>query len=166
VGCILLCYIITILIYVCNRNCDCRHLLKSVTANQTLHRDNKRFSWWKPSTEVQIGNDSRQKMNIHHHTPLFSLCEHKCTLTLISCRCQSLQYITNHGIWFYASADFNVCKYGNLVFKHGRRDPSCWPRDTLYRKKLALTSPTSGGRSVCVVRSQTQATRSLRFFLK
>jgi hypothetical protein len=27
-------------------------------------------------------------------------------------------------------------------------DPLRWPRDTLYPKKLALTSPTSGGRSV------------------
>jgi hypothetical protein len=32
------------------------------------------------------------------------------------------------------------------------------PRDTLYPKKLALTSPTSGGRSVCIVRLQAKAT--------
>jgi hypothetical protein len=41
---------------------------------------------------------------------------------------------------------------------YGRRDASRWPRDTLYLPKLALTSPTSGGRSVGIVRSQTQAT--------
>jgi hypothetical protein len=29
------------------------------------------------------------------------------------------------------------------------------PRDTLYPKKLALTSLTSGGRSVCIVRLRT-----------
>jgi hypothetical protein len=29
---------------------------------------------------------------------------------------------------------------------------------SLYPQKLALTSPTSGGRSVCIVRSRTQAT--------
>jgi hypothetical protein len=29
-----------------------------------------------------------------------------------------------------------------------RGDPLRWPRDTLYPQKLALTSPTSGGRSV------------------
>jgi hypothetical protein len=29
---------------------------------------------------------------------------------------------------------------------YGSRDPSCWPRDTLYPQKLALTSQTSGGR--------------------
>jgi hypothetical protein len=34
-----------------------------------------------------------------------------------------------------------------------------WPRNTLYsQKKLAQTSPTSGGRSVGIVRSRTKAT--------
>jgi hypothetical protein len=33
-----------------------------------------------------------------------------------------------------------------------------WPRDTLYPQKLALTSPTSDGRSVDIVRSWTQVT--------
>jgi hypothetical protein len=41
---------------------------------------------------------------------------------------------------------------------YGRRDPSRLPRDTLYLQKLALTSLTSGGRSVGVVRSRTEAT--------
>jgi hypothetical protein len=31
-----------------------------------------------------------------------------------------------------------------------------WPRDTLYLQKLALTSPTVGGRSVGVVRLRTK----------
>jgi hypothetical protein len=31
-------------------------------------------------------------------------------------------------------------------------DTLLWPRNTLYPQKLALTSPTSGGRSVCIVR--------------
>jgi hypothetical protein len=39
-----------------------------------------------------------------------------------------------------------------------RRDPSLWPRGTLYPHKLALTSPTSGGGSIAMVRSRTQAT--------
>jgi hypothetical protein len=42
--------------------------------------------------------------------------------------------------------------------EYGRRDPSRWPRGTLYPRKLALTSPRSGGRSVGIVRSRTQAT--------
>jgi hypothetical protein len=36
--------------------------------------------------------------------------------------------------------------------EYGRRDPSRWPRGNLYPQKMALTSPTSGRRSVGVVR--------------
>jgi hypothetical protein len=32
--------------------------------------------------------------------------------------------------------------------EYGRRDPSHWPRGTLYQQKFTLTSPTNGGRSV------------------
>jgi hypothetical protein len=48
----------------------------------------------------------------------------------------------------------------------GRGDPLRWPRDTFYQQKLALTSPTSGGRSVDI-RLRTKATElsvCLRFF--
>jgi hypothetical protein len=38
------------------------------------------------------------------------------------------------------------------------RDPLRWLRGTLYAQNLALTSPTSGIRSVGIVRSRTQAT--------
>jgi hypothetical protein len=38
---------------------------------------------------------------------------------------------------------------------NGRGDSLRWPRDTLYPLKLALTSPTSGGRSVGIVRRRT-----------
>jgi hypothetical protein len=30
--------------------------------------------------------------------------------------------------------------------EYGRRDPSRWPRGTLYPQKLSITSPTSGSR--------------------
>jgi hypothetical protein len=42
--------------------------------------------------------------------------------------------------------------------EYGQRDPTCWPRGMFCQRKLALTSLTSGGRSVCIVRSWTQAT--------
>jgi hypothetical protein len=42
--------------------------------------------------------------------------------------------------------------------EHGRRDPSRWPRVTLYPQKLVLTSPTSSGRSVVILRLRTKAT--------
>jgi hypothetical protein len=48
--------------------------------------------------------------------------------------------------------------------EHGRTDPLFWPRNTLYPQKLTLTSPTSGGRSVGVVRSRTIILWSLFFF--
>jgi hypothetical protein len=41
--------------------------------------------------------------------------------------------------------------------EYGCGDPLCWPRDTLYPQKLALTSP-SGGLLVGIFRSQTKAT--------
>jgi hypothetical protein len=41
---------------------------------------------------------------------------------------------------------------------YDRRASSRWPRGTMYPQKLALTSLTSGGRSVGIVRSRTQAT--------
>jgi hypothetical protein len=45
--------------------------------------------------------------------------------------------------------------------EYGRRDPSRRPRGTLYPRKLAITSPTSGGLSVGIVRSWTQ---TMEFF--
>jgi hypothetical protein len=42
--------------------------------------------------------------------------------------------------------------------EYGFRDPSLWPHGSLYPQKLALTSPTSGGRLVGIVLSRTQAT--------
>jgi hypothetical protein len=50
--------------------------------------------------------------------------------------------------------------------KYGCGYPLRWPPDTLYPQMLALTSPTSGCRSVGIVRSQTKATQSLFFGLQ
>jgi hypothetical protein len=50
--------------------------------------------------------------------------------------------------------------------EYGSRDPSRWLRGTLYPQKWALTSPTSGCRSVGILRSRTQTTEfSLVSFL-
>jgi hypothetical protein len=48
--------------------------------------------------------------------------------------------------------------------EYGRGDPLCSPRNTIYPQKLALTSPTSGGRSVGIVRSRTKG-HGICFFL-
>jgi hypothetical protein len=47
---------------------------------------------------------------------------------------------------------------GLEIREYGRRDPSRWLRGTLYPQKLALISSISGGLSVGIVRSGTQAT--------
>jgi hypothetical protein len=46
------------------------------------------------------------------------------------------------------------------------RDSSRWPRGTLYPQTLALTSPTSGGRSVCIVRLRTRTTEFVLFYVR
>jgi hypothetical protein len=43
-------------------------------------------------------------------------------------------------------------------------DPLRWPHDTFYPQNLALTWPTSGGRSVGIVRSRTRATEFVSLF--
>jgi hypothetical protein len=50
--------------------------------------------------------------------------------------------------------------------EYGSKDPSRSPRCTLYPQKLALNSPTSGGRYVGIVRSRTQATEFFKRKLK
>jgi hypothetical protein len=54
---------------------------------------------------------------------------------------------------------------GLEIRKYSRRDASRWSLGTLYPQKLALTSPTSGGRSVGIFRSRTQATECVCLFL-
>jgi hypothetical protein len=49
--------------------------------------------------------------------------------------------------------------------EYGRGDPLRWPRDTLYPQKWALTSSTSRGRSVGIVRLRTKATEFVCFVL-
>jgi hypothetical protein len=49
--------------------------------------------------------------------------------------------------------------------EYGRRDSSRWPLDSFYPQKLALTSPTSGGRSVVIIRARTCATEFVCLFV-
>jgi hypothetical protein len=50
---------------------------------------------------------------------------------------------------------------GGQHWSYGGGDPSRWSRDIFSPQKLALTSPTSGGRSVGIVRLRTKATELL-----
>jgi hypothetical protein len=58
----------------------------------------------------------------------------------------------------------NSCGSGPESRECGRKDPSRCPRGTLYLQKLALSSLTSSGRSVGIVRSRTQATEYIFVF--
>jgi hypothetical protein len=44
------------------------------------------------------------------------------------------------------------------IREYGRRDPSRWPRGSLYPQKVGTNFTESGGRSAGIVRSRTQAT--------
>jgi hypothetical protein len=46
---------------------------------------------------------------------------------------------------------------GLEIREYGHRDPSRWPCSAHYLQKLALTLPTSGSCSVCIVRLRTKA---------
>jgi hypothetical protein len=49
--------------------------------------------------------------------------------------------------------------------EYGLRDPSRWPRGTLYPQKLVLASPKTGCRSVGIVRLRIQATAGFNFLV-
>jgi hypothetical protein len=57
---------------------------------------------------------------------------------------------------FYASE--SIVQSGLENREYGRRDPLRLPRDTLDPQMSVLTSPTSSGRSVGIVRSWTKTT--------
>jgi hypothetical protein len=55
--------------------------------------------------------------------------------------------------------------FGPESREYGRRDQSRWPRGVFSPRKLALTSPTSGGLSLGIRRSQTQTTEFVCSFV-
>jgi hypothetical protein len=77
-------------------------------------------------------------------------------------------YYIHKRIWHYFVSNNVICEtvevyscWGDSGLEnreYGRRDPLCWPRNTLYSQELALTSTTSGGCSVGIVRSRVKAT--------
>jgi hypothetical protein len=51
---------------------------------------------------------------------------------------------------------YETVNFGLETRKYGRWDPLHWPRGTPYPQELALTSPSSGGRSVGIILSRTK----------
>jgi hypothetical protein len=73
-------------------------------------------------------------------------------------RCLKPQ-IKSHLVFIYHPPFVGICHTDHVAPSiRSRRDLSHWPRGTLYPQKLALTSPTSGGRSAGIVRLRTNAT--------
>jgi hypothetical protein len=62
--------------------------------------------------------------------------------------------ITNELLWLFGKTNFVFDIKKTDI--NDRRDPLRCPRDTLYPQKLALILPTSGGRSVGIVRMRTK----------
>jgi hypothetical protein len=58
--------------------------------------------------------------------------------------------------FFFTKTNMTIAGLENREYDH--KDPSRWPRGTLCPQTFSLTSPTSGGRSVGIVHSRTQAT--------
>jgi hypothetical protein len=85
------------------------------------------------------------------------LCVHLC-VSVSKCVCipPPIFFLRFWGLWYHIT----VWSPSNNLFLSAvgvRGDSLRWPRDTLYPLKLALTSPTSGGRSVSIVRLRTKA---------
>jgi hypothetical protein len=59
----------------------------------------------------------------------------------------------------------NSSDSGLEIREYGSGNPLRWPRDIPYPQKLALTSPTSGIRSVCIFRSRTKPAEFLSIHL-
>jgi hypothetical protein len=68
----------------------------------------------------------------------------------IAARTKLKKYVASIAVWccIFRSREIEI---------NGRGNSLRWPRNTLYPPKLALTSPTSGSRSVSIVRLRTKA---------
>jgi hypothetical protein len=114
---------------------------------------------------LQAGNDhflqNPYLLTIHEHFPISFDSSYLCSLnSIIWCTNNQSAYLM---IAFRHSWE-RICVHYYHYFRsrkpkiNDRGNPLLWPRDTLYPQKLALTSPTSGGLSVGIVRSRTKAT--------
>jgi hypothetical protein len=66
------------------------------------------------------------------------------------------------GMWQWSIHWYNYVRHS----PYGCEDLLRWPRDTLYPQKLGLTSPTSGGRSVGIVRLRAKATEFIAHYIR
>jgi hypothetical protein len=70
-----------------------------------------------------------------------------------------------HWVHSFSWVQLRNCRGSGVISQgYDRGDALHWPLDSLYPEKLVLTSPTSGGRSVGIVHSQTKAMECSFFF--
>jgi hypothetical protein len=104
---------------------------------------------------MRVGGTNRQRQRRGENTEANRLSK-----VMINSIC-----LWEHIIWKFKKL-FRACKFKLVnTFLHGQENrsnaegggnPLRWPRDTLYPQKLALTSLTSGGPSVGIVRLRTK----------
>jgi hypothetical protein len=108
-----------------------------------------------------------QKEYCPHHTPIFSPSEFLATDPEVRVRFPPLPDFLRSSGSGTGSTQPREYNWGATWKKngsglenqdYGSRDPSRWPRDIPYPQKLAVTSQTSRGRSVGIVRSRIEAT--------
>jgi hypothetical protein len=88
---------------------------------------------------------------------------HSLVLTDFSIKVRMNLFLSNFTSVSFTNTRSSGCGLENR--EYGYRVPSHLPPDTLYPQKLELTSPTSGGRLVGVVRSRTKVTEFSLFYL-
>jgi hypothetical protein len=125
--------------------------------------------WWCPSIVVYKQNKIQHEgsccCNTHAFPHVYDILCHEVFRVYIGKRyaeqtyfwegdcCLSEKFFTFNGIPKFVAVVV-ITRLENR--EYGRRDPSRWPRSTFYPHKLAITSPTSGGRSVGIVHSRAQ----------
>jgi hypothetical protein len=102
------------------------------------------------------GTFSRRNLLYEVHNILLSFYYTFILVCLIHSTKIILKYLSGTGLRSYLNGKVAAPIYKTEI--NGRGDSLRWPRDILYPLKLALTSPTSGVRSVGIVRLWTKAT--------
>jgi hypothetical protein len=124
-----------------NRSLDRRNGIFPVIPNQPWRLTSNvhtRCVWW-----------GRRQTSTRSHCVISQNIILNCNI-IVQCTMRTTK--TCHG---YYKAHTSIVGLENR--EYGRRDLLYWPRNALYPQKLVLTSPTSGGRSVGIVRSWTKA---------
>jgi hypothetical protein len=121
-------------------------LIMWLISTEELVQRSESIRWWETWSHTEISNSPFSWSNLHY---LGS----KEAVTI-----QELKCLVPSPVIFVVNKLFVVNLSCLESLEYGLRNSSRWSRDISYPQKLALTSLTSGGRSVGIVRSQNKAT--------